>query len=59
MQSYLSEMLAGERIADLRRDADRHRLATVARVTARRGRRGRGGARRRGLVARQPGRAAV
>jgi hypothetical protein len=44
MQSYLSDLLGRERIADFRRDADRHRLAALAR-SARRDRRD-GGARR-------------
>ncbi len=59
MQSYLSEMLAHERVADLRRDADRYRLGALARATARRSRRGRAGDRRRGVVARQPRRATI
>jgi hypothetical protein len=57
MQSTLSEMLARERVADLHRDADRYRLAALARG-GRRGRRARAGARR-GLVARQPSRATI
>jgi hypothetical protein len=36
MQSYLSDLLGRERIADFRRDAERHRLATVARAARRR-----------------------
>ena len=56
MQSYLSELLGRERIADFRRDADRQRLATVARA-ARRRRRGNGS--QRAFVAYQPGRSAA
>jgi hypothetical protein len=36
MQSYLSDLLGRERIADFRRDAERHRLAAVARAARRR-----------------------
>jgi hypothetical protein len=36
MQSYLSDLLGRERIADFRRDAERHRLATLARAARRR-----------------------
>jgi hypothetical protein len=53
MQSHLSDMLGRERIADFRRDADRQRLAAVARA-ARRRRRGNGA--QRAIVAYQPGR---
>jgi hypothetical protein len=53
MQSYLSELLGRERIADFRRDADRQRLAALARA-ARRRRRGNGA--QRAIVAYQPGR---
>jgi hypothetical protein len=53
MQSYLSEMLARERIADFRRDADRDRLAVLARVARRR----RAGGPKRAIVAHQPERA--
>jgi hypothetical protein len=53
MQSYLSEMLARERIADFRRDADRDRLAVLARVARRRRARGP----KRAIVAHQPERA--
>jgi hypothetical protein len=56
MQSYLSELLGRERIADFRRDADRHRLATVARA-ARRRRRSNGS--KHALIAYQPGRSAA
>ncbi|HET6750607.1 MAG TPA: hypothetical protein VFL71_15250 [Actinomycetes bacterium] len=45
MQSYLSDMLARERIAEFRRDADRHRLAALARAAARKARHA-GGSRR-------------
>jgi hypothetical protein len=50
MQSYLSEMLARERIADFRRDADRDRLAVLARVARRR----RASEPKRAIVAHQP-----
>jgi hypothetical protein len=53
MQSYLSDLLGRERIADFRRDADRQRLAAVARK-ARRRRRGNGA--QHATVAYQPGR---
>jgi hypothetical protein len=56
MQSYLSDLLGRERIADFRRDADRHRLATLARA-ARRRRHGNGA--QRATVAYQPGRSAA
>jgi hypothetical protein len=56
MQSYLSDLLGRERIADFRRDADRERLAAVAR-TARRLRRTNGA--QRAFVAYQPGRSAA
>jgi hypothetical protein len=36
MQSYLSDLLGRERIADFRRDADRQRLAAEARAARRR-----------------------
>jgi hypothetical protein len=37
MQSYLlSDLLGRERIADFRRDAERHRLAALARAARRR-----------------------
>lgn len=39
MQSYLSDMMARERIAEFRREADRDRLAALARASARRSRR--------------------
>jgi hypothetical protein len=55
MQSYLSDLLGRERIADFRRDADRHRLAAVARAARRR--RGKGA--QRAIVAYQPGRSAA
>jgi hypothetical protein len=45
MQSYLSDVLARERIAEFRRDADRHRLAALARAAARKARHA-GGSRR-------------
>jgi hypothetical protein len=45
MQSYLADMLARERIAEFRRDADRHRLAALARAAARKARHA-GGSRR-------------
>jgi hypothetical protein len=57
MQSYLSDMLARERIAEFRRDARRDRLAAVARAAARRRRRASGS--RQGLVARQSERVAA
>ena len=57
MQSYLSDMLARERIAEFRRDADRDRLAALARAVARTSHSGRGS--RRTLLARQPRRAAA
>jgi hypothetical protein len=57
MQSYISDMLARERIADFRRDADRGRLAALARATARLSRRA--GGSRQVLVARQPKRVAA
>lgn len=53
MQSYLSDLLGRERIADFRRDADRQRLAAVARK-ARRRRRGDGP--QHAIAAYQPGR---
>ena len=56
MQSYLSDLLARERIAEFRRDADRDRLAALARAVARRSS-GRGS--RRTLLARQPRHAAA
>jgi hypothetical protein len=55
MQSYLSDLLGRERIADFRRDADRQRLASVARAARRRRRNGS----RRAIVAYQPGRSAA
>jgi hypothetical protein len=57
MQSYISDMLARERIADFRRDADRERLAALARATARLSRRTSGS--RQLLVAHQPKRVAA
>jgi hypothetical protein len=54
MQSYLSDLLGRERIADFRRDADRQRLAALARAARRRG----NGAQR-AIVAYQPGRSAA
>jgi hypothetical protein len=42
MQSYLADMPARERIADFRRDADRYRLAALARAAARKARRASG-----------------
>ena len=57
MQSYISDMLARERIAEFRRDADRDRLATLARATARTSRRA--GGQRQALVAHQPKRVAA
>jgi uncharacterized protein with von Willebrand factor type A (vWA) domain len=57
MQSYLSDMLARERITEFRRDADRDRLAALARATARLSRRA--GGSRLALVARQPKRVAA
>ena len=57
MQSYLSDMLARERIAEFRRDADRDRLAALARATARRSRRTSG--QRQALIAHQPKRVAA
>jgi hypothetical protein len=56
MQSYLSDLLGRERIADFRRDADRQRLAAEARASRRR-RRGNGP--QRATVAYQPGRSAA
>jgi hypothetical protein len=56
MQSYLSDMLARERISEFHRAADRDRIARVARV-ARRSRRA--GGSQRLLVVRQPKGAAV
>jgi hypothetical protein len=53
MQSHLSGMLASERIADFRRDADRERLAALARVARRRHASGP----KRALVAHRPERA--
>jgi hypothetical protein len=55
MQSYLSDLLVRERIADYRRDADRHRLAAVARKARRR----RGNGAQHAIVAYQPGRSAA
>jgi hypothetical protein len=52
MQSFLSDMLARERIAEFRRDADRDRLAGLARASARRSRHA--SRSQRPLVARQP-----
>jgi hypothetical protein len=45
MQTYFSDLLARERIAEFRRDADRHRLAALARAAARKARHA-GGSRR-------------
>jgi|GEM_PF-1760420 len=56
MQSYLSDLLGRERIADFRRDANRHRLAVLARA-ARKHRRTNGS--QRALVAYRPGRSAA
>jgi hypothetical protein len=53
MQSHLSGLLARERIADFRRDADRDRLVAVARGARRR----RASGPKRALVAHQPERA--
>jgi hypothetical protein len=55
MNSYLSDMLARERISEFHRAADRHRLASVARA-ARRSRRA-GGSQR--LLVVRPRRAAA
>jgi hypothetical protein len=55
MQSYISDLLGRERIADFRRDADRQRLAAVARAARRR----RGNGAQRAFVAYQPGRSAA
>jgi hypothetical protein len=56
MQTYFSDLLARERIAEFRRDAERDRLATTARAS-RRARRHRGSATARVLVEHRPGRA--
>jgi hypothetical protein len=56
MQSYLSDLLGRERIADFRRDADRHRLAAEARKARRRHR---GNGAQHAIVAYQPGRSAA
>jgi hypothetical protein len=53
MQSHLTGLLARERIADFRRDADRDRLAAVARVARRR----RVSGPKRAIVAHEPERA--
>jgi hypothetical protein len=50
MQSYLSDLLGRERIADFRRDAERHRLAAMARAARRR----RGNGTQRPQIAYQP-----
>jgi hypothetical protein len=55
MQSYLSDLLGRERIADFRRDADRQRLAAEARAARRR----RGNGPQRAIVAYQPERSAA
>ena len=57
MHSNFSDMLARERIAEFRRDADRDRLAALARATARRSRRTSG--QRQALIAHQPKRVAA
>jgi hypothetical protein len=57
MHSNFSDMLARERIAEFRRDADRDRLAALARAAARSSRRASGP--RQALVASQPKRAAA
>jgi hypothetical protein len=58
MQSYFSDLLARERIAEFRREADRDRLAALVSEPARASRR-RARARQRMLVDRHPRRAAV
>jgi hypothetical protein len=55
MQSYLSDLLGRERIADFRRDADRQRLAGKARAARRR----RGTGPQRATVAYRPERSAA
>jgi hypothetical protein len=55
MQSYLSDLLGRERIADFRRDADRQRLAALARAARRR----HGNGPQRAVVAYRPQRSAA
>jgi hypothetical protein len=58
MQSYFSDLLARERIAGFRREADHDRLAALVRESAGGGRH-RGRPRRRALVGRHARRAAA
>jgi hypothetical protein len=58
MQTYFSDLLARERIAGFRRDAERDRLAAAV-GAARRARRHRGSATARVLPEPRPGRAAA
>jgi hypothetical protein len=58
MQSYFSDLLARERIAEFRREADRSRLAALVRESAEDSRH-RSRARRRVLVGRHARRAAA
>jgi hypothetical protein len=58
MQTYFSDLLARERIAEFRREADHGRLAALVREAAENGRH-RGRARRRVLVGRHARRAAA
>jgi hypothetical protein len=59
MQTYFSDLLAHERIAEFRRDAQRDRLVATARAARRARRRHGATARTRVLVEHQAGRAAA
>jgi hypothetical protein len=57
MQTYFSDLLARERIAEFRREAQRDRLAALTHPVTRTSRRRRSAARRRQLLEHQPKRA--